>query len=78
MNLDHRTLSENYVTPNLPGSFAGFESFFCSLNERGVVVHEDKRRVREWMKGNSTYTKHQYARRQYPTNKVNVNGIDDT
>ena len=78
MNPDHRTLLENYVTPNLPGSFAGFESFFRSLKERGVVVQEDKRRVREWMKGNSTYTKHRYARRRFPTNKVIVNGLDDT
>jgi hypothetical protein len=78
MNPDHRTLLENYVTPNLPGSFAGFESFFRSLKERGVVVQEDKRRVKEWMKGNSTYTKHRYARRRFPTNKVIVNGIDDT
>jgi hypothetical protein len=30
------------------------------------------------MKGNSTYTKHRYARRRFPTNKVIVNGIDDT
>jgi hypothetical protein len=78
MNPDHRTLLENYVTPNLPGSFAGFERFFRSLKERGVVVQEDKRRVKEWMKGNSTYTKHRYARRRFPTNKVIVNGIDDT
>ena len=63
---------------NLPGSFAGFESFFRSLKERGVVVQEDKRRARDWMKGNSTYTKHRYARRRFPTNKVIVNGIDDT
>jgi hypothetical protein len=72
MNPDNRTLLENYVTPNLPGSFAGFESFFRSLKERGVVVQEDKRRVKEWMKGYSTYTKHRYARRRFP-----INGIDD-
>jgi hypothetical protein len=30
------------------------------------------------MKGNSTYTKHRYARRRFPTNKVIVNGLDDT
>jgi hypothetical protein len=51
---DHRTLLENYVTPNLLGSFAGYESFFRSLKERRVVEQEDKRRVREWIKGNST------------------------
>jgi hypothetical protein len=50
MNPDHRSLLEIYVTPNLPGSFAGFESFFRSLKEREVVVQEDKRRVRNWMK----------------------------
>jgi hypothetical protein len=47
MNPDHRILLENYVTPKVPGSFAGFESFFRSLKERGVVVQEDKRRERE-------------------------------
>jgi hypothetical protein len=78
MNPDYRTLLENYVTPNLPGSFAGFESFFRSLKERGEVVQEDKRRVRELMKGNSTYTKHRYARRRFLKNKVIVNGTDDT
>jgi hypothetical protein len=52
MNPDHRTLLENYVTANLPGSFAGFGSFFRSLKELVVVVQKDKRRVREWMKGN--------------------------
>ncbi len=41
-------------------------------------MQEDKRRVREWMKGNSTYTKHHYARRRFPTNEVIVNGIHDT
>jgi hypothetical protein len=46
MNPDHRTLLENYVTPNLPGSLTGFESFFRSLKERGVVVKEDKRSKR--------------------------------
>ncbi len=30
------------------------------------------------MKGNSTYTKHRYVRRRFPTNKVIVNGLDDT
>jgi hypothetical protein len=78
MNPDHRTLLENYVTPNLPGSFARFESFFRSLKERGVVVQEDKRRVRKWMKGNSTFRKHRYARKRFPTNKVILNGTDDT
>jgi hypothetical protein len=78
MNPDHRTRLENYVTPNLPGSIAGFESYFLLLRERGVVVQEDKRRLREWMKGSSTYTKHRYARRRFPKNKVIVNGIDDT
>jgi hypothetical protein len=77
MNPDHKTLLENYVTSNLPGSFAGFESFFRSLKERGEVV-QDKRRVRECMKGNSTYTKHRYASRRFPTNIVIVNGLDDT
>jgi hypothetical protein len=62
MNSDNRTLLENYVTPYLPGSFARFESFFRSLKERGVVMQEDNRRVREWIKGNSKYTKHRYAR----------------
>jgi hypothetical protein len=42
------------------------------------VSQEDKRREREWMKGYSTYTKHRYARRRFPTKKVIVNGIDDT
>lgn len=78
MNPNHRTLQENYVTPNLPGSFAGFESFFRSLKERGVALQEDKHRVKEWMKGNSSYTKHRPARRRFPTNKVIVKGVDDT
>ncbi len=30
------------------------------------------------MKGNSTLTKHRHARRRFPTNKVIVNGKDDT
>jgi hypothetical protein len=73
MNPDHRTLLGNYVDLNLPGSFAGF---FRSFKEQRVVVQEKKRRLREWMKGNSTYTNHRYARRRFPTYKVINNGID--
>ena len=66
MNLEdlNRTLQANYINPALPGSFSGFESFFRSLVERGVVKKREKRLVREWMKGNSTYTKHRPARTQ--------------
>ena len=39
---------------------------------------EEKRAIKEWMKGNSTYTKHRPARRKFETNRVIVNGIDDT
>ena len=42
------------------------------------MVQEDKRRVSELIKRNSTYTKHRYARRRFPINKVIVTGIDDT
>ena len=71
-------LQRNYVNPSLPGSFSGFESFYRSLLERGVVTVEEKRAIKEWMKGNSTYTKHRPARRKFETNRVIVNGIDDT
>jgi hypothetical protein len=60
---------ENYpkITPNQPGSFTGFEFFFQrSLPERGVEVQEDKKLVRDWMRVNSTFSKHRYARRRFP------------
>jgi len=41
------------------------------------VTVEDKRGIKEWMKGNSTYTKHRQARK-FETNRVIVNGIHDT
>ncbi len=56
--------------------------FICRIREFLSFIKRTRgsgaRRVREWMKGNSTYTKHRYARRRFPTNKVFVNGIDDT
>jgi hypothetical protein len=68
---------ENYVA--LQGSFAGFESFFRSLKERGVVVQEDKRRITEWMKGNNTNTKYRYARSRFPRFKArNLEIVWDT
>ena len=43
MNQDDlaQKLQANYVNPALPGSFSGFESFFRSLLERGVVHQEE-------------------------------------
>jgi len=73
-----KTLQENYVNPALPGSFSGFSSFYRSLRERRAIGSREKTKVFEWMKGNSTYTKHRPARRHFKTNRVIVPGIDDT
>ena len=54
--------------PAVPGSFSGFESFYRSLLERGEVNQREKCQVKEWMKGNGTYTKHRPARRRFQTN----------
>ena len=72
-----KTLQENYVNPALPGSFSGFASFYRSLRERRAIRAREKSQVYEWMKGNSTYTKHRPARRHFKSYCKSY-GIDDT
>jgi len=74
----HQILRENYVIPNQAGAFSGFESFFRSLVERGLVRRHQYKEAKEWAKGNGTYTKHYPARRRFKTNRVIVSGINDT
>ncbi len=74
----HQILLENYVIPNQAGAFSGFESFFRSLVDRGLVRRHQHKEAKEWAKGNGTYTQHYPARRRFKTNRVIVSGIDDT
>jgi hypothetical protein len=62
------------------GAFTGFESFFCSLVERGTsrVRKHQYKEAKECAKGYGTYTKHSPARRRFKNNRVIVSGIDDT
>ena len=74
--ISDQEIKAQYVNPSLPGSFSGFESFSRALRNRGVFV--GKKRLKNWIQSQPTYTKHHPIRRRYQRNRVIVSGIDDT
>ena len=69
-----KELKKIYLDAKHPGSFGGAENLYQAAKENGVKV--SRRQVKEFLQGQSTYTKHKPVRRKFPRNRVYAHGID--
>lgn len=68
-------LSSIYYDPRHPASYSGPSKLYRVVKTAGkkITLHQ----IREWLKGQETYTLHRRVRRTFPRNRVVVAGIDD-
>jgi hypothetical protein len=69
-------LRSQYVTPGEPGSYSGPEKLRRSIAEH-TNVDIPISRVKRWMKGNDTYTKHRVSRAKFKRNPIIASHIDE-
>ena len=67
-------LDRIYRDPSHPGSFGGVENLYREAKKEGLKV--TRHRVKKFLQGLPTYTKHKPVRRRYPRNRVYSHGID--
>jgi hypothetical protein len=63
-------LEVKYYDPKRPGSYAGVDKFYRSLDKA------DRNDVKKWLSGEDAYTLHKPVRYTFPRNQVVVSGID--
>ncbi len=68
-------LSSIYYDPKHPASYASPLKLYRVVKAAGKKI--TLREIREWLKGQETYTLHRRVRRKFPRNRVIVAGIDD-
>jgi len=68
-------LSSIYYDPKHPASYSGPTKLYKVAKAAGKKI--SLRQIREWLKGQETYTLHRQVRRKFPRNKVVVDGIDE-
>ncbi len=68
-------LELKYNDPSFPGAFSGITKFRRGLDARGVEPLPKKREVKEFLKGQNSYTLHYPARRRIKRNRVVVGGV---
>ena len=69
-NAIEKRLKEIYYNPSHPAALGSIAALAAAANV-------SKRRAREWLKKQSTYTLHHRALKRYPNRKYYVNTIDD-
>lgn len=69
-------LSSLYYDPRKAGSFGGPAALYKAAKAEGKTISLKK--IREWLKGQETYTLHRKMVHKFKRNKVQVDGIDDT
>ena len=69
-----KELNAIYRDAKHPGSFGGAENLYQEAKKKGV--HVTRSQVKEFLQGQSTYTKHKPLRRKFARNKVYAHGID--
>lgn len=69
-----QTLHDLYYDPEQSGSFAGVEALYRQAKEQDPGV--SRKRVKQFLKTQDTYTKHRDARRHYPRLQTIVGDID--
>jgi hypothetical protein len=65
-----------YLDPAFPGSLGGFHRFYRALKKSGY--RGKKKTARDFFSHSKPYTHHYPVRKNFPRNKIIVNGIDDT
>lgn len=70
MTLMERKLKEVYYNPRHPASFGSI----AKLSQATGVA---RKKVKEWLMGQATYTLHHQARKRYPTRQYIVHDLDD-
>ena len=67
-------LASIYYDPKQPASYAGPSKLYKVAKAAGkkITLHQ----IREWLKGQETYTLHRQARRRFPRNRVIVGGLN--
>jgi hypothetical protein len=64
---------EKYFNPKIPGSFSGLYSFYKNSNFKNKY----KKKIKNILLQNDTYTLHKPVKKKFKRNKVIVTGIDD-
>lgn len=67
--MDHKRIIQHYANPAEPGSFSGPEKLQKST---GIPLST----IKQWMKGNDTYTKYRVARHTFKRNPIIATHID--
>lgn len=67
-------LRQIYYDSSDPGSYGGLEPLLRRAKEEGLAVNREQ--VKEFLRGEDTYTLHKTARRHYPRNRTIVGSID--
>ena len=68
-------LSSIYYDPKHPASYTNPTKLYRVAKADGKKI--TLQQIREWLKGQETYTLHRQVKRKFPRNKVVVNGIDE-
>jgi hypothetical protein len=68
-------LERIYKNPRHPGSFSGPLKLYQAVKNEGKFIIGQSR-IRNWLKGNSTYTFNRIAHRKFKRNHVIVEGVD--
>ena len=66
-----------YYNPRHEASFGGLEKLYRTAKATKNNQKISRNDVRNWLRSQETYTLHKPVRRNYPRNKVFVDGIDD-
>ena len=68
-------LASIYYDPKSPASYAGPTKLYRVVKTAGKNI--TLQQIKDWLKGQETYTLHRQVRRKFPRNKVVVGGIDE-
>ena len=68
-------LKSIYFDPSHPASFAGPRKLYRVVKAAGKKITLNQ--IREWLKGQESYTLHRQVRHKFPRNRVVVYGIDE-
>ncbi len=68
-------LSSVYYDPKHPASYSGPTKLYRVAKAAGKKI--TLKQIRDWLKGQETYTLHRQVRHKFPRNKVIVDGIDE-
>jgi transposase InsO family protein len=68
-------LTKSYSNPRHAGSFSGSEKLYQAVKKEGKF-RIGRARIRNWLKGNTSYTFNRIVHRKFKRNGVNTAGVD--